>query len=68
MPMHVKVLKEHTHDFTHNFLNIQPIFNLQKVFKSSGCPTIQSNTMYVEAFWRCHRSKITFDTSDIDII
>ena len=29
-----KVLKEHTHIFTHNFLNIQLIFNPQKVLKS----------------------------------
>ena len=29
-----KVLKEHTHVFTHNFLNIQPIFNPQKVLES----------------------------------
>ena len=30
----LKVLKEHTHIFTHNFLNIQPIFNPQKVLES----------------------------------
>ena len=29
-----KVLKEHTHVFTHNFLNIQLIFNPQKVLES----------------------------------
>ena len=28
------VSKEHTHIFTHNFLNIQPIFNPQKVLES----------------------------------
>ena len=34
MPMPVEGVKEHTHIFTHNFLNIQPIFNLQKVLES----------------------------------
>ena len=29
-----KMGKEHTHIFAHNFLNIQSIFNLQKVLKS----------------------------------
>ena len=29
-----KVSKEHTHVLTHNFLNIQPIFNPQKVSES----------------------------------
>ena len=29
----LEVLKEHTHVFTHNFLNIQPIFNPQKVLE-----------------------------------
>ena len=29
-----KMGKEHTHIFAHNFLNIQPIFNLQKVWKA----------------------------------
>ena len=29
-----KVLKEHTHIFTHNFFIIQPIFNPQKVLES----------------------------------
>ena len=29
-----KVSKEHTHVFTHNVLNIQPIFNPQKVLES----------------------------------
>ena len=29
-----KVLKDHTHVFTPNFLNIQPIFNPQKVLES----------------------------------
>ena len=30
-----KMGKEHTHTiFAHNFLNIQPIFNLQKVLRS----------------------------------
>ena len=29
-----KVSKEHTHVFTHNFLNMQPIFNPQKVLES----------------------------------
>ena len=34
MPMHVEgVERTYTH-FTHNFLNIQPIFNLQKVLES----------------------------------
>ena len=36
MPMHVKgVERTYTH-FTHNFLNIQPIFNQQKVLESLG--------------------------------
>ena len=26
--------RTHTHIFAHNFLNIQPIFNLQKVLRS----------------------------------
>ena len=29
-----KMGKEHTHIFAHNFPNIQPIFNLQKVLRS----------------------------------
>ena len=29
-----KMGKEHTHIFAHNFLNIQLIFNVQKVLKS----------------------------------
>ena len=29
-----KMGKEHTHIFAHNFLNIQPIFNVQKVLES----------------------------------
>ena len=29
-----KMGKEHTHIFAHNFLNIQPIFNPQKVLES----------------------------------
>ena len=30
----LKMGKEHTHIFAHNFLNIQPIFNPQKVLES----------------------------------
>ena len=30
----LKMLKEHTQIFAHNFLNIQPILNLQKVLES----------------------------------
>ena len=34
MPCMSNVSKEHTHVFTHNFLYIQSIFNLQKVLES----------------------------------
>ena len=38
------------HIFAHNFLHIQPIFNLKNVLKAEthGFLTISSNTIYVE--------------------
>ena len=46
-----KMGKEHTHIFAHNFLNIQPIFNLQKFWKAEtlSISTIPSNTVYIKA-------------------
>ena len=45
--------------FTHNSLNIQPIFNLKKFWKAKtwGFPTISPNDMYAKACQRCQRSK-----------
>ena len=45
----LKVSKEHTHIFAHNFLNIQRIFNPQKVLESwdLGLSNIPLNAIYV---------------------
>ena len=53
-----KMGKEHTHTFfAHNFLNIQWIFNPQKVLKAEtqSFSTIPSNTVYIKACRRCRR-------------
>ena len=42
--------KEHTHIFAHNFLNIQLIFNLEKVLVSWDLDPI---TVYINACWSC---------------
>ena len=49
--------KIYKHVFAHNFLNIQQIFNPEKVLKKlrQGFPTIPSNTVYIKACWRCWR-------------
>ena len=45
------------HIFAHNFLNIQLIFNPQKVLESSdlGLLTIPLNTVYIKVCQRCQR-------------
>ena len=58
------------HIFTYNFLNIQPIFNLQKVLESWDL-VLSSHTIkyYVyRSMLEVSKVKITFDTSDIDSI
>ena len=47
---HVKEVERSLNSFTHNFLNIQQIFNPKKFWKAETetFPTISSNAMYVE--------------------
>ena len=49
--------RTYTHIFAHNFLNIQPIFNLQKFWEAEthSFSTIPSNTVYMKACQRCRR-------------
>ena len=56
---HVEGVERSLNSFTHNFLNIQPIFNPKKVVESWNLdiPTIPSNAMYVEACQRGRKSK-----------
>ena len=59
--MYVKDVEDgkrtYTHIFAHNFLNIQPIFNLEKVLEAEteSFSTIPSNTVYIKACQRCQR-------------
>ena len=46
---HVKGVKRSLNSFTHNFLNIQPIFNPKMFWElRQTFPTIPSNAIYVE--------------------
>ena len=64
-----KVSKEDTHIFTHNFLNIQWIFNPQKVLESWDLGLSNHIKCYVcQSMSEVSKVKITFDTSDIDSI
>ena len=49
----------YTHILAHNFLNIKPIVNPQKLWeaKTYGFPTIPSSTVYIKACQICHNSK-----------
>ena len=49
--------KTHPHISAYNFLNIQLIFNLQKVWKAEteGFSTIPSNTIYVDTVDTRHK-------------
>ena len=51
----LKMGKEHTHILAHNFLNIQPIFNPQKVLKihHAAC-SVQNNVEDVEDIKTSH--------------
>ena len=58
------------HIFTYNFLNIQLIFNLQKVLESWDLGLF-SHTIKYYVCWSMSevlKVKITFDTSNIDSI
>ena len=50
-----KMGKEHTHIFAHNFLNIQPIFNPQKVLESLDLG-LSNHTIKSYVCQRCQRS------------
>ena len=58
------------HIFTYNFLNIQPIFNLQKVLESWHLGLSNHSIKYYvcQSMLEMSKVKITFDTSDIDSI
>ena len=43
-----------THIFPHNFLNIQWIFNPEKVLESLDTG-LSNNTVHIKACWRCRR-------------
>ena len=58
------------HIFTYNFLNIQPIFNPQKVLESWDLG-LSNHTIKYYVCWSMSevlKVKITFNTSDIDSI
>ena len=52
-----------THISVHNFLNIQPIFNLKKFWKAQteGFQTIPSNAIYVDTFDTSHKISNAFN-------
>ena len=55
------------HIFAHNFLNIQPIFNLKKFFEKLRIRAFQPYKCYV--YWsmmEVSKVEITFNTSDLD--
>ena len=58
------------HIFTYNFLNIQPIFNPQKVLESWDLGLSSHSIKYYvcQSMLEVSKVKITFDTSDIDSI
>ena len=55
------------HIFAHNFLNIQPIFNLQKVLESwdLGLSNYTIKSYIYGSMLGVSKVKITFDTSDM---
>ena len=58
------------HIFAHNFLIIQPIFNLKKVLKSWDLE-LSNHTIKYYVCWsilEVSEVEITFDTSNIDSI
>ena len=58
------------HIFAYNFLNIQPIFNPQKVLESWDLGLSNHTIKYYvcRSMSEVSKVKITFDTSDIDSI
>ena len=56
--MYVEDVKDgeqtYTHIIAYNFINIQPIFNLQKVLRSCDLE-LSNHTVYVKACQRCRR-------------
>ena len=62
--------KTHSHISAHNFLNIQPIFNLQKVLESWDCGLFNHTIKYYIC-WNCqHKTRISnaFNAMYVDTV